>query len=189
MARTKAYERQTVIQQAFAIFIARGYQSTSLSDLTSATGLNKKSLYNEFGNKESLFMVVLEDFIANERAQSGPLLREKPLGIDNIQAFFGYLFTHFSDSGCLLTLSLNESECIPSISLALIDKTLLAVEKAFYLNLLAEPAFDDAQAQVLARNFLALMQGYTSLCRSTTLREHNQQHVNQFLDLVKAMAK
>ena len=44
------------------VFWRKGYQGTSLSDLTGAMGINRPSLYAAFGNKEELFRKVLDRY-------------------------------------------------------------------------------------------------------------------------------
>jgi AcrR family transcriptional regulator len=45
-----------------ARILEKGYDATSVSDLTEAMGINPPSLYAAFGNKESLFVRVLEGY-------------------------------------------------------------------------------------------------------------------------------
>jgi AcrR family transcriptional regulator len=44
------------------VFWRKGYQGTSLSDLTKAMGINRPSLYAAFGDKEALFRKVLDRY-------------------------------------------------------------------------------------------------------------------------------
>ena len=44
------------------VFWRKGYDAAALSDLTKAMGINPPSLYAAFGNKESLFLKVLERY-------------------------------------------------------------------------------------------------------------------------------
>src|SRR5258708_13676121 len=44
------------------LFWRKGYEGTSLSDLTSALGITRPSLYAAFGNKEALFRIVLNRY-------------------------------------------------------------------------------------------------------------------------------
>ena len=44
------------------VFWRKGYEATSLSDLTEAMGINRTSLYAAFGNKEELFGRALERY-------------------------------------------------------------------------------------------------------------------------------
>jgi len=56
------------------VFWRRGYEATSLSDLTEAMGINRPSLYAAFGNKESLFRKVLERYGEGPSAYVGEAL-------------------------------------------------------------------------------------------------------------------
>ena len=77
MPRPCEYDRETVVEQATALFWEQGYGKTSIGDLVDATGLQPGSLYAAFGNKKGLFLAVIEHynqaFIAKIRA-----LREEP---------------------------------------------------------------------------------------------------------------
>jgi TetR/AcrR family transcriptional repressor of nem operon len=54
--RTKAF----IIESTAEIFNKKGYAGTSLSDLTTATGLTKGSIYGNFENKEEVALAVFD---------------------------------------------------------------------------------------------------------------------------------
>lgn len=53
--RPRIFDPDLVLEKAMQLFWSKGYEATSLQDLLAATGLSKSSLYESFGNKQSLF--------------------------------------------------------------------------------------------------------------------------------------
>ena len=111
MGRLKNYVREDVIDNALETFWRKGYSATSLSDLADATGLNRKSLYNEFGSKEGLFDVVLARYRSKKCKQVQLLMRE-PFGVQNVIDYMEMLVADASVKGCLLCLSINEKDIL-----------------------------------------------------------------------------
>lgn len=76
MARPRTFEESDVLEKATREFWRRGFAGTSYTHLTRATGLTKASLYNAFGNKESLFLRVLDHYasgsLGGESVPFGP---------------------------------------------------------------------------------------------------------------------
>ena len=62
MAGVKQFDRGEVLDRAMALFWRRGYAATSISDLVDATGINRGSIYATFGDKEGLFLAVLDRY-------------------------------------------------------------------------------------------------------------------------------
>lgn len=63
--RKRTFDKQEALDKAMRVFWASGYAGTSLSDLTTALGINKPSLYAAFGNKEQLFRAAVEHYMAH----------------------------------------------------------------------------------------------------------------------------
>jgi AcrR family transcriptional regulator len=64
MPRPRTFDEADVVAAAQDEFWTRGYNATSLDDLTAATGLGKGSLYGAFGDKHGLYLRALDDYTA-----------------------------------------------------------------------------------------------------------------------------
>lgn len=62
MARPRQFDEAQVREAALAAFLEHGYEAASLSILEDTTGLGRRSLYNSFGDKRTLFLSSLEAF-------------------------------------------------------------------------------------------------------------------------------
>lgn len=58
----KQFDTEVALTKAMEVFWAHGYEAASLSELLKNMGIGKKSLYDTFGNKQSLFLKALEHY-------------------------------------------------------------------------------------------------------------------------------
>ena len=113
MARPRTFDEGDVIAAARDEFWERGYAATSVDDLTAATGLGKGSLYGAFGDKHSLYLRVLDDYIASslDRVRAG--LRDPKIGAHerlarHIRGQVKAIASDTSRRGCLMAKSAAE---------------------------------------------------------------------------------
>jgi AcrR family transcriptional regulator len=62
--RPRAFDEEEVLDVAMRLFWEHGFDGTSMSELTEAMGINRRSVYAAFGNKEALFTAALERYLA-----------------------------------------------------------------------------------------------------------------------------
>lgn len=109
MARPREFDRDEVVEKALQVFWRRGYQATSVSDLVEATGLNRGSLYDTFGDKHGLFLEAVERYRANVSARRLAALEEPGPLREKIAAFYQGIIDFASGEGrllgCLMTNS------------------------------------------------------------------------------------
>jgi len=60
--RPRNFDLDEALEKAMVVFWSKGYEGTSIPDLTAAIGINRPSLYAAFGNKENLFRKVLDRY-------------------------------------------------------------------------------------------------------------------------------
>ena len=62
MPSPKNYDRDELLDRAIELFRRQGYAATSTAELVEELGVNRKSMYAEFGSKQELFEAVLERY-------------------------------------------------------------------------------------------------------------------------------
>jgi len=69
MSRVKEFDEAEVLDQALELFRARGFNQTSFADLTTELGVSRQSLYDTYGDKQTLFHSALKRYL--DRAIDG----------------------------------------------------------------------------------------------------------------------
>lgn len=107
MARPQEFEVNDVLDHAMDVFWQKGFDDASIQDLVDATGLNRGSLYNAFGDKAQLFASVMERYRAMSPAR---LLASAPddasphqLIRDFLESLVERARSDSQNKGCLIT--------------------------------------------------------------------------------------
>jgi AcrR family transcriptional regulator len=136
MARPKSYERGEVLRRATDLFARKGYEGAHLQELVEVTGLNRFSLYKEFGGKEGLFQAALEAYLEQLEALNAHLARV-PSGMANVRAFYAALLDHEFPHGCLAVNTIREKHVVPPRVFATIERFIASAEVLLERNLAA----------------------------------------------------
>lgn len=75
--RPRAFDVEKALDQALEIFHRKGYEGTSVTDLTEAIGIERPSLYAAFGDKETLFRKALDRYVERAMGFMESALAEK----------------------------------------------------------------------------------------------------------------
>ena len=101
--RPREFCMEKALDTALHLFWRKGYEGTSLSDLTEAIGVNRPSLYAAFGSKAELFRLVLDRYSARcDPAFSAALAQPTARGVAEALLLPAPACTHERAAGCLL---------------------------------------------------------------------------------------
>jgi AcrR family transcriptional regulator len=171
--RPPEFDRGQVLDQAMLLFWKQGYEATSMSDLTTALGIGRQSLYGAFGDKRRLFVECLERYMDQVLARSMFAILEgdgSPLqAIERVfDAWEGYANSN-EFFGCLLGKSLAELGRRDSELDALMRRKLDRMQQSFEQAALRAKAAGelraDTDARALARSLTAFAQGAAVVCQ------------------------
>lgn len=113
--RPRSFDREAALRRAMEVFWGKGYDGTSLADLTSAMGINPPSLYAAFGSKKDLFREAVDLYSASEGGNIWSGLELAPTAREAIATMLRASAESFSrpgkPRGCMIVLSaLNADE-------------------------------------------------------------------------------
>ena len=75
--RPRSFNAEKALDRALDVFRRKGYEGTSITDLTCAMGIERPSLYAAFGDKEDLFRKALDRYCAQNAVHMEAALKEK----------------------------------------------------------------------------------------------------------------
>lgn len=114
MARPVEFDENKVLTNAMEQFWKEGYEASSVQKLLDCTGINRGTLYNSFGDKDTFFKSCVDQYNKLVDGHIAASLKNEKLGAwDAIAAYFDESVLQVSsrhrNMGCLLVNSVCES--------------------------------------------------------------------------------
>jgi TetR/AcrR family transcriptional regulator, transcriptional repressor for nem operon len=135
MARPKSFDDDAVLEQAALLFWERGYEATSMADLEAHLGLGRQSLYNTFGDKQTLFLKALDRYRNDVGEAALARLNAPGAGLEAIRSFFHWAVESLTAPGprrgCLVTNTISERGSLDADALQHCNHAREALERAF----------------------------------------------------------
>lgn len=163
--RPREFDREEALEKAMQLFWSKGYEATGMAALCDHMGLGRQSVYNCFGDKESLFAESLEHYDHTRLQPIIDQLQAPGSGLANVNA----VLDAWSDAamrqskGCLMANSIAEIGMREPRLTKTLGRMLGRVENAFYQAL--RRAIEDGEMaanrdpRALARLFTTVGQG------------------------------
>ncbi len=192
MGRPKEYERDKVLEAATQVFWEKGYQGTSVGDLVEGTGLHRRSMYEEFGDKDGLFEACIDHYVLKTGKAAAAILARQPLGFENIEAFLRDRVEYAGCAnfkGCLLVKSAIEQEMLTARARRKVQSYLAGNETAFYDCLIAAKATGEihknADCRTLAKFLMCFIEGMMVMGQTNPTTKELQRVLEKVLLTVK----
>jgi len=166
LTRQREYIREDVLDRVTKLFWKKGYKATSINDIVKFTGINKHSLYNDFGDKETLFLSCADNYAKTATDAVENVLVRKPLGLSNIEDFFNNR-SNYADSkdciGCFLVNAITDQTTLSTKARNKVDKLLSGYQQLFYNCLVAAQISGeiakDKNCNILAQYLSCILNG------------------------------
>ena len=119
MTMTKAEQtRQFIIEKTAPLFNKKGYAGTSLSDIATATGLTKGSIYGNFKDKEEVALAVFKHNTDQLSKKTGDWISEHDNAYDQLIGIFDFYRKNWmsisTNGGCpMLNAAIESDDVMP----------------------------------------------------------------------------
>ncbi|MCB9679098.1 MAG: TetR/AcrR family transcriptional regulator [Alphaproteobacteria bacterium] len=88
MARPRTFDPDAALDAVMDVFWLQGFEATSIDDLVRATGVNRYSLYQQWGDKQGLFLAALARYGDRVAAEWIGRIAAAPEPLDGIRVAF-----------------------------------------------------------------------------------------------------
>jgi len=107
MVGARQFDEQEVIAIALDVFWRKGLHDATMQDLATATGVQRGSLYNAYGDKEAIFLRAFDQYAGQFLKTSGNALAQGDAAAPRLQNFFDVIIANMTSGspprGCLTT--------------------------------------------------------------------------------------
>ncbi|MFF0830655.1 TetR/AcrR family transcriptional regulator [Brevibacillus sp. NPDC003359] len=193
MARTREFDEEKVLDAAMQLFWEKGYEATSLSDLTSRMGIQRPSIYSTFGDKKELFETALRRYTMSRASEVRTKLQNNPSVKEAFRRFFNEVvdeeYTESLSRGCF---------CINTmVELAPHDEKfeILTREHQMYLSVIFQETIErgiqsgeldsSIDAKAIAQALIVSLIGLTVIMKSRPTRSFVDNSIDVMLTLLR----
>ena len=174
MGRPREFDRDEALDRAVQVFWTRGFERTSVENLTESMGIQRGSLYGTFGDKRTLFLTALDRYQRVVARELFEALEAPGSGIEAIRRFFRLRVEGSLDRsrphGCLVTNSVVELSRRDRGATAKVGGSLAKLEAAFLRTLERARAAGELAAtqdlRALARFLTSSAQGLSVMAKT-----------------------
>jgi len=112
--------KETILKKSGVLFNTQGYKSTSISEITDATGFTKGAIYRHFESKDDLEIETLHYLSSSMFEKLRERIKEKATAADKLRSVFHFFESYISNpplkGGCpLLNAAIEADDSNPAL--------------------------------------------------------------------------
>lgn len=187
MARPVEYNLEDVLNKAMDIFWEKGYNNVSMAQLVEFTGLNRRTMYTLFKDKEGIFKDALDQYYTKRSIQKIKILKNNS-GKKGIELFFDS-FSDFNKNfkGCLFSNTIREKDSI--------NENTYNIPKEYFDNICSQLEKNLTQAKkdgdysgdpkIMAKTLITFIHGFHVYGRYNSSKEDSQAIKKNILKMIQ----
>jgi AcrR family transcriptional regulator len=171
--RPREFDKAAALERAMEVFWRKGYEGSSVTDLTSAMGIGATSLYAAFGSKDDLFRAAVAHYVHVVGSEIWAAVTDADTAYGALE---GYLMTTARSftrrnlpSGCLVVLSgLHTSQATETLRAELVAKreqNTRDLAARLLLGVQRGEISENADLEAIARFYVTVQQGMSIQAR------------------------
>jgi TetR/AcrR family transcriptional repressor of nem operon len=188
MVGVRQFDEQELIATALEVFWRKGLHDATMQDLAAATGVQRGSLYNAYGDKEAIFLRAFDQYAEQFLAAAANALAEGDAAA-RLKTFLDMIIVNMTigspQRGCLTTrTALDAAMSSPEVRQrvqGLLGRLEQVVSKAISSASSRRPAVD---ANRLARVIVTFTRGIAVMERAGYSRKQLRESAATFVDAV-----
>jgi TetR/AcrR family transcriptional regulator, transcriptional repressor for nem operon len=159
--------REMILARAAPLFNQRGYESSSITDIMAATGLEKGGIYKHFRSKEELMLAAFDHAFAQTQQRMRMLLQEKRQAVERLYAIIDFFVQNVDEppvaGGCpVMNTAIESDDAYPILrerAQAAMDQWFDTIHRIVVKGIERREIQEQVDAQIVADIFIASLEG------------------------------
>lgn len=186
MAGARQFDEQEVIAIALDVFWRKGLHDATMQDLAAATGVQRGSLYNAYGDKEAIFLRAFDRYAEQFLEMIAEILAQGDAAA-RLRNFFDLIVTNMTSGspprGCLTTRTALDAAISSDAVRERVQRLLGRLEQLVAEAISAPPRkLAVAEARRLARVIVTFTRGLAVMERAGYSRKQLKEAAGTFVD-------
>ncbi len=192
MVGARQFDEQEVIAIALDVFWRKGLHDATMQDLASATGVQRGSLYNAYGDKEAIFLRAFDQYAGQFLETAGDALAEGDAAA-RLRNFLDVIVVNMTGGspprGCLTTRTALDAAISSTAVRQRVQSLLGRLEQLIGKAITSAPGTPAIDANRLARVVVTFTRGLAVMERAGYGRKQLKEAAGTFVDALLGRAR